>query len=303
MFNKIIFAGLAVCALLLLFIDVGSLFSQRLIEALWPIGHLSVFCFWSFLLLHYHSTIRAFSLLKQCFTLTLLCFSFGLSIEIIQPYFSREMEVQDLFLNYMGVLLSIILFSKHPIHWLFKVSYLLLIGLVLHRSALLIYDEAKAQIDFPVLASFDQEIELTRWKADQPLTIEKLIVQTGSNSMMQITFVPRQYSGVALRYFPGDWQNYNKITMRFYNPNPDALPVTLIIIDQHYDKGHPNYRDRYDQHLTIAPGYSEQSILLATIQAGVELREMDLNKIAGVDFYMYKLKSPIHLYLDSMYLQ
>lgn len=303
MFKKIIFAALAVCAFLLLFIDVGSLFSQRLIEALWPIGHLSVFCFWSFLLLHYHSTIRAFSLLKQCFTLTLLCFAFGLSIEIIQPYFSREMEVQDLFLNYMGVLLSIILFSKHPIHWLFKVSYLLLLGLVLHRSALLIYDEAKAQIDFPVLASFDQEIELTRWKADQPLMIKEPITQPVSSSMMQITFVPRQYSGAALRYFPGNWQNYSKITIGFYNPTPNALPVTLIITDRHYNKGHPNYRDRYDQHLTIAPGYSEQSILLTTIQAGVELRKMDLSKIAGVDFYMYELSSPIYLYLDTMYLQ
>ena len=303
MFKKIIFSIISLFFLLLLFVDVGDLISERLIDALWPIGHVAVFTFWGALLLLYQPKIKSAPLIKQLLLLTLFCFTFGLSIELIQPFFSRSREVGDLFLNYVGILLSIILFSRHIIHRLYKLVYCGLLSYLLFPSALSVYDQIKMYYEFPVLASFQQNIALTRWKSDQSLSLVIPNELTGVQKMMKITFVPRKYSGVALRYFQGDWQEYTNLIMRFYNPNQQSLPVTLIITDKHYNKSQPNYKDRYDQNLQIESGFSEKSISLSKIRDGVISRKMDLNKMAGVDLYMYQLDAPVHLYLDSLYLQ
>jgi len=303
MFKKIAFSIISLFFLLLLFVDVGTLIPERLINALWPIGHMTVFLFWSALLLRYQPQIKAASLKKQLLLLTLFCFTFGIIIELIQPFFSRSREVEDLFLNYVGVLLSIILFSRHIIHWLYKLAYCGLLSYLLFPSVLSIYDEIRVQVEFPVLASFQQNIALTRWKSDQPLSLSTAKILPSLPKMMKITFVPQKYSGVALRYFKGDWQAYKSLTIRFYNPNQQSVPLTLILTDRHYNKGKPNYQDRYENTLQIEPGFNEKNIPLSTIRDGVMLRKMDLSKMAGVDFYMYQLDAPVHLYLASLYLR
>ena len=332
MFKKIALAIISLCFFLLLFIDINTVISDRLIDALWPIGHVTVFAFWGSLFLLYQPTVKTASLKKQFLLMTAFCFIFGVSIELIQPFFGRSRELEDVFLNYVGMLLSIILFSHHYIHWRYKLLYFCLLGYLLSPSALCVYDEIKAKAEFPVLASFEQDVALTRWKADQPLSLaipKQLNMQQNKqlshlpsaiNKMMKVTFVPREYSGVALRYFEGDWQDYKELVIGFYNPNTateaeitesdkvgrtklETLPVTLLITDGHYDKSKPNYKDRYEKKLHIEPGFSEISIPLNTIRDGVQLRKMDLSKMAGVDFYMYELNGPINLYIDQLYLQ
>tara|TARA_R110001592_G_scaffold205288_2_gene455789 strand:+ start:75 stop:998 length:924 start_codon:yes stop_codon:yes gene_type:complete len=302
MFKKIVFSIISLFFLLLLFVDVNNVISERLINALWPIGHMTVFLFWSALLLLYQPKIKAAPLKKQLLILTLFCFTFGIMIELIQPFFSRSREVEDLFLNYVGVLLSIILFSRQLIHWFYKIAYFGLLSYLLFPSLLTIYDEIRVQVEFPVLASFQQNIALTRWKSDQPLSLSTPKTLASLQKMMKITFVPQKYSGVALRYFKGDWQAYKSLTISFYNPNQQSLPLTLILTDRHYNKGKPNYQDRYENKLQIEPGFNEKTIPLSSISDGVMLRKMDLSKMAGVDFYMYQLDVPVPLYLNSLYL-
>lgn len=303
MFKKIVFSVMTLTAITLLFLDIGELFSQRLTQAVWPFGHLFVFAFWSYLLLHYHPKVKTATASRQFTILTVLCFTLGITIELIQPFFSRTAEISDLLLNYLGVLLSFVLFGRHALHYLLKFFFILASLLLLNTSVLSIYDEIKMQYDFPLLASFHQDIELTRWKADQTLSVEMVNDGAHASPMMKVTFAPRKYSGVALRYFPHNWTGYDTLTVDFYNPNEQTLAITTIITDQHYNKNKPNYKDRYEQALHIKQGFNKITIPLASIRDKVILRKMDLSKIAGVDFYMYKLTSPITVYVDTLYLQ
>ena len=43
MLKKIVFSAMTLTAIILLFLDIGALFSQRLTQAVWPFGHLFVF--------------------------------------------------------------------------------------------------------------------------------------------------------------------------------------------------------------------------------------------------------------------
>ena len=302
--KKILLSIISMCFISLLFVDVGDFISERIIYVLWPLGHVTVFAFWTALLILYQPTINNASLIKQWCLLTLCCFGLGITIELIQPFFGRSRQLDDLFMNYIGVLLSLIIFTRHSIHWVVKAGYFVVLGYFLLPSITTAYDEVKIQFEYPKLASFDNEVALTRWKADQTLSLVRpMQLPDITTNMMKITFVKRKYSGVALRYFKGDWQHFSELTFDFYNPYEYALPVTLIITDKHYNKGKPNAKDRFDKVLQIEPGFHQINLPLDEIKQGVALREMDLDNIAGVDFYMYKIKTPIHIYLASLYLQ
>jgi len=304
MFNKIILSFISLCFISLLFIDVGDLISERIIYVLWPLGHVTVFAFWSALLILYQPSIKNAPLFKQWCLLTLCCFALGAAIELIQPFFGRSRELDDLFMNYIGVLLSLIIFTRHSINLLFKVGYFIVLSYFLLPAVTTAYDEVKMRIEFPTIASFDNEISLTRWKADQPLSlVTSKQLPDAQDKMMKITFVPRKYSGVALRYFQGNWSKFSQLSFDFYNPYEQTLSVTLIITDKHYDKGKPNPKDRFDKVLQVKPGYNDINISLDEIKQGVALRQMDLANVAGVDFYMYKLKTPTYLYLAPLTLQ
>lgn len=303
MFKKIILSIICLMFIISLFIDIGALVSGRIVDALWPIGHVAVFAFWSYLLLSYQPTMKAASLKKQFILLTLFCFIIGVGIEIVQPYFGRSKEVGDVYMDYVGVLLAIAVANRHRLHWFFKASYLVFFTYLLIPSVLTIYDEVKVRYEFPVLASFDNDISLTRWHADQPLLIATPDKIDNDLKMMKVTFVKREYSGVALRHFEGNWDGYKELTIRFYSPNEKALPVTLIATDEEYNTGKATYENRFEKKLQIQPGFSEISIPLIMIKEGVKLREMDLTKMTGVDFYMYDLTEPVYLYIDSVFLQ
>lgn len=304
MLKKTLLLVISLCFISLLFVDVGDLISERVIYVLWPIGHVTVFAFWTALLILYQPNIRNSSLIKQWYLLTLFCFGLGVTIELIQPFFGRSRQLDDLLMNYIGVLLSLILFTRHSVHWIVKTGYFVVLGYFLLPSITTAYDEVKMQLEYPNLASFDNEVALTRWKADQRLTlITPQDLPEATTNMMKITFVKRQYSGVALRYFKRDWQQFSQLSFDLYNPYKQALPVTLIMTDKHYNKGKPNAQDRFDKILQIKPGYNHIDLPLDEVKQGVALREMDLENMAGVDFYMYKLKTPTYLYLASLYLQ
>jgi hypothetical protein len=303
MLKKIALSIICLIFFALLFIDIESYISGRIVDALWPIGHVTVFAFWSFLLLEYQPSMKAASVKKQFLLLTLFCLTFGVFIEVVQPYFGRSEEAGDVYMDYVGVLLAIVVANRHRLHWFFKVSYFVLLTYLLIPTAMTVFDEAKVRYEFPIIASFDQEIALTRWQADQPLTLTTPQQLPDANKMMRVTFVKRKYSGVALRHFEGDWTGYEQLIVRFYNPNPNTLPVTLIMTDKHYNDGEKTSKNRFDKKLDIKPGLNEMAFPLAMIKAGVELREMDLSQMAGVDFYMYKLTEPVHLYIDRLYLK
>lgn len=303
MFKKIALSIICLFFFALLFIDIESFISGRVVDALWPIGHVTVFAFWSFLLLEYQPTMKAASVKKQFIILTLFCLIFGVFIEVVQPYFGRSEEAGDVYMDYVGVLLAIVVANRHRIHWVFTLSYFVLLTYLLIPTALTVYDEAKVRYEFPVIASFDQEIALTRWQADQALTLSTPQQLPNAHKMMRVTFVKRDYSGVALRHFSGDWSGYEQLVVRFYNPNAETLPVTLIATDKQYNEGETTGNNRFDKKFDVKPGLSEMTFPLEMIKTGVELREMDLSQMAGVDFYMYHLTDPVHLYIDKVYLK
>ena len=305
---------LVTCILLtLLFAHVPEFISTRLIDTLWPLGHVVSFAFWAWLLLSFNAYIKESSSKRQLIIILLATLLIGGGIALVQPFFSRSAQLGDIYYNLFGALAGYLFFGNfnksNKRLLISRGLYTLLFLYLLFPALQTAKDEYEMRMDFPTIAKFDSAAELTRWKADSRLTLTNSneLPQTKITdiNLMKATFTEKEASRVVLRFFVGDWQGYNQIKFSFFNPNDNALKVRLIITDKIYDKetseNHTsNHNDRFGQWLIIEPGWGDYNIALVDIKNAPTTREMDLSKMAGIDLYMYDLFEPITLYIHKI---
>jgi len=310
MLKKITLALLTCLLVSLLFIDVPHLIPFRLMLTLWSIGHIVVFAFFAGLQLTFSANLKNASFIKQFAWLTATSIFIGVSIELIQPFFSRTAELEDLFFNYLGTLAILIFMGNLPasksVNNSIKTLYMLVLIYLIKPALLTAYDEYRMHKDFPIISSYYNETALTRWKADFPVKLapQKLPFES-QNRLLQTTFVVKKASRVVMRFFNGNWQagqsqGYSKVQLRFYNPQQQTLPLTVIMTDEFYGKSTANWKYRFSTKINLPHGWSSHFIKLEEIQKKPEARDIDLSKMAGIDFYMYKLKTPTSLYIDEI---
>jgi hypothetical protein len=305
--KKTLLIALTCLLISLLFIEVPHIIPFRLILTLWPLGHIAVFALLSLLSLTYLPFLKHAKWQQQLLWLTLGCAVVGISIELIQPLFSRTAELEDVFLNYLGTLATFIIMGNFTNHQMVKLSLKSLYGVLLiyliTPTFLTAYDEYRLLNDFPSIATYYNETSLSRWKANGSLAIlNKEDLNNAQNNMLQATFTTRSASRVVMRFFNENWQigDYKKLQFRFFNPNVEQVPLTIIMTDKHYDKSHSNKKYRFEEKIKLDVGWSTHTILLDDIKQQPSAQNLDLTKMAGIDFYMYKLTKPITLLIDEI---
>jgi hypothetical protein len=307
MFKKLALIAFSCLLISLLFIEVPDIIPIRLILTLWPIGHIAVFAFLSALLLTYSRFLKHAKWQQQLFWLTLACSVVGITVELIQPIFSRTAELEDLLLNYLGTLAVFVTMGNFSHYQKVKLSLKGLYGILLlylmAPTFLTAYDEYRLLDDFPSIATYYNETSLSRWKADGSLAIlNKEDLNSAQNNILQATFPAQSASRVVMRYFNENWQiaGYQNLQVRFYNPTKKQLPLTIILTDKRYKKSHSNRKYRFEEKIQLDAGWSTHTILLDDIQHQPSARKIDLTKMAGIDFYMYKLTDPVTLLIDEI---
>jgi hypothetical protein len=308
MLKKILALFVTFILIILLFSRVPGFISGRLMETLWPLGHIICFSFWGWLLISFSSDINNSTSQRQLLVLLLTTLIIGGGIELLQPFFSRTAQLSDIYYNLFGTFSAYLFFGNFNKNNKFLItSRFLYIALLLYLTfpvMQVVKDEYDLRMDFPTIVKFDSQSELTRWKADLPLAIVNSSAlsepRVTDANLMKITFAAKKDSRAVLRFFSGDWQGYKQIKFSFFNPNQTSLKARLIITDKIYNKSKSNHNDRFGKWLLIDSGWNEYNVALAEIKNAPTEREIDLSNIAGVDFYMYHLKEPIILYINKI---
>ncbi|PKF60381.1 hypothetical protein CW745_15040 [Psychromonas sp. psych-6C06] len=317
MFKKASLILIATLLITMLFGEIPELLPFRLILTLWPLGHIVVFAFFSSLALKKIPYVRRANFKRQFLLLSLSCFIIGTCIELLQPLFYRSAEVEDLFYNYLGTLLALFYLGNftpsQPIKMALRASYAFVLITLLTPTILTAYDEYRLRKDLPVIANYYNQTALTRWKADGPISIINIDTlpegyKGRNHNILQARFESRKASRVVLRYFEENWQTgdvnenaaYQQLQFDFFNPNQTTVPLRIIMTDKHYGKKHATRAYRFGRTVLLPPGWSTHQISLIDIQQNPTARDIDLTQMAGIDFYMYKLKEPITLFIDEI---
>ncbi len=166
----------------------------------------------------------------------------------------------------------------------------------------LLRDEQNAKIGFPLLSGFESKLELTRWTGDADFILSKVIKNTGESSL-KIFLNTSKYSGVSLKYFPKEWEFYNLLSFKIFNPQNAFIKITCRIHDKKHTEGKQVYTDRFNKTYTLLKGWNTIEIDLNDVRNAPFKRKMNMNNIYGFGIFVISQKENKTIYLDDVLLK
>lgn len=297
--------------LVLLFLGGTTDVNSRSIQAFWNLGHIALFLSLGYLLLTPPSALAGYSFGKQAVIILCLALVLGGVVELIQATIGRSMDYADIARNTVGAILALVFFAPSR-HALAKPARLTLqtLSLILFAGAstpfaLAVWDEQRALTQWPVLANFEDRVQLSRWSStgDARLSIAKPAANR-TRPTMKVDFGTSQYAGANLDYFPRDWSYYQQLTIEIYNPATSPLKITCRIHDRlHSLSTAQQHEDRFNRSYQLQPGWNEINITMQALLAAPSQRPMDIESINNLQLFVSRLDSNATVYIGRIYLQ
>lgn len=279
------------------FIGGPDWLSSPLYRALWDLGHFAFFA----LLLVLIQMHRPLVHWRQWLLVGGMVLIIGGAIEFVQAQIGRDGTWADVWHNLIGAGLGLFWGQKaNRKVWVGRwVASLALVPSLAFTAKLALVQYESAQ-QFPLLAGFETQRELLRWKGAATRTNE--YASEGQHSL-KIEFGTTKYSGISFNYFLGDWRTYERLSMDIYNPDTQPLTVVLRVHDHAHDRGESAYHDRFNTRLQIQPGWNYHSLALAEIKQAPRAREMNFQQMRTLGLFTVELPAPRVIYLDNLRLE
>jgi len=249
--------------------------------------------------------VSRMSLIWQWTTILAITFLIGVSIEVMQYGTTRTPNTGDILRDLTGSLLVLVfgpLGSKmrpENIRFSLQISVLALTLVQLWPLTRSLVDEAISQYQFPLLSGFETPFEIERWEGGDKISVETISPDSNDKSL-KISLTTNAYSGVALKYFDGDWESARTLKISLYNPDTDPLRITCRIHDLWHSDGNEKYEDRYNRSFLLKPGWNQIEMDLDEVKQSPSDRNMDMSRIRGVMLFTVSLPAPRILYLDEV---
>lgn len=235
--------------------------------------HLPLFFTACYLLYQYLKTNTKKPLNLQPKHIAFLIFLAGLTIEIIQPLFSRGFSIKDITTNFFGTLIFYLYVSQ-------KRGLLTFTALLASCFVLIpIFNDYKLYqkrlISFPIL--FDPSTVLI--KAAESSFDSKL---TTPSKTCELEIVPskKKWSGVKINMGYSNWERYRTLAIALKNPKDSPMNLGLRIDD---DGDSKEFENRYNSDIYLpANSNIELEIPIASISKKVTARKFNLTKIKRI---------------------
>lgn len=278
--------------------------SPRSFKATWNLGHILYFALLP-LLVFLHPRLKAVPHRTQILLIIGLTLVIGILVELLQYGFTRSPDIQDIYRNLIGAMVAVVFLMpvKRSIPKfllnLLGIAVVLMVVTQLVPIAVALVDEYRARRDFPCLSDFQTPFQIHRWGGSAGMSIANN-VGTPGNRALQADLTTRQYSGVKLKYFPANWQQYKRLQFRILNPSPQPLSLTCRIHDELHTQGIQHYQDRFNRTYAISQGWNTISIDLSEVRKSPQNRPMDLTRIRGISIFATRLAHPRTIYIDDL---
>jgi len=273
---------------------------------LWDLGHVLLFTIASYLLIRDFNRLSGKSFWIHIALITILCSVIGIITELIQVNFDRTPDIGDLGRDILGGWIAVVFFIPSRLHIAkkllkrFKIIVVLLSLLALFPITRSVADEVLAQVQFPLLSDFETRFEIYRWDAYYSKVTIDTSVATSGRASMKIMLSISKYSGIFLKHFPTNWEDYRHLNFSLYNPDIDSLILVIRIHDENHRNYNYHYSDRFNKHVTITSGWNNISIPLQEIKVAPKTRLINLAKIEMLGIFAVNLPQPRTIYIDHV---
>ncbi len=292
---------------MLFFISGPDYYALRSFKNLWNLGHI---LFFSLLpLLIFNDSKASTSYPKHVLFIMVLALLLGTLIEILQTGLdSRIPDVGDILRNIIGALVGSVFLlpsrKNFPKKRLVVIQMLVALLVIMQIAPVVsaFWDEKLANRQFPLLSSFETPFEIDRWTGGVVFEVSDDIKKNGVTAM-KVMLNTDTYSGVALKYFPGDWEGYRFFQFSVFNPESDELKLTCRIHDWQHTQSRQKYEDRFNRSFSILQGWHTVTIPLEQVELAPENRQMDMQRIQGVGIFAVRLPYTRTIYIDDVRLK
>lgn len=213
----------------------------------------------------------------------------------------RSFQVGDIIHDLMGSLFFLLIAYQYKRN----MRQRMLLSMNIMAAALLLFaslpviatalDELRSKRDFPLLASFEMRGEMKRWKIDEVNDRSHLHATQGNRSL-RIELTPGLYPGASFNHPPRDWRGYDTLRFDAFLEGENPLPFTVRINDLAHNE---EYDDRYNRTFTLKPGPNQVNISLSDVEHAPKGRLMDMERIAMICIFSYKLQEQRTVYFDN----
>jgi VanZ family protein len=281
--------------------------SPRSLDAVWDLGHIAVFSFWSYLLITWKPVEEA-PLARQWWIVALFCLVGGGATEGIQFLLGRDASVGDFLRDVLGGGITLTWFTPwsrtvpRRVRGMVRslsASFLLVAGLPL---AVALYDEGIARAQFPLLSDFETPFEEDRWHRFANFSVDRSVARHGKASL-RVEMDTSLYSGVSFVYFPRNWTGYRFLRLDVLNPSSEEIGITCRVHDLRHEGGEQRYEDRFNKRFHLRQGWNDLRIDLMEVARAPVGRTMDLGEIRGMGLFASKLPAPRTIFVDYVRLE
>jgi hypothetical protein len=236
----------------------------------------------------------------------------GVAAEWLQTHVGRSASAQDAFANAAGAAAGLLwvigLRSQQRARRVaMNVGVVALILAAYTYPLLVLLDVYLAHRSFPVLASFEQPLELSRWKPLNAKLQRSRKYATDGSWSLRMDWRVAKYPAAALSLPARDWTPYEELVFDIVweASDPVATTRTLSVIVKVQDQRHNHqHEDRYHQQFTLRPGQLEEvRVPLMRVAYAPQDRLMDMSRIDKVELFTVRPQTRLTLYLDNMRLE
>ncbi len=300
--NALLTATVSIC-LVLFFVGGPGYSSSRSYSCFWDLGHILFFAILTYLTLVNWPQGSKTTFWRQGLIVLAATVVLGSLIELAQTASFRSADLTDVARDIIGSLVALVFWAPNrksiseTVLRIFQIISVILVAMTLLPLAVAVIDETTARNQFPVLSDFETPFERGRWIGNVDFSIDHKIHFHGSASL-KVMLNTSKYSGVALKYFPGNWQGFEQLQLSIYNPDPEPIQLTCRIHDRRHTLGVQHYADRFNKRFSISAGWNLVKIPLSQVENAPQKRKMALNQIQGLGIFAVSLAEPKSVFLD-----
>ncbi len=240
-----------------------------------------------------------------------LCvFILGVLVEFAQMMTGRSASMHDAIANGLGIIAAVCLCfavlnaREHPDRrWLSLTASaiaMVMIGLALARPVRIITDIIVARQSFPLINSFEREMELTRWYFDDCCGQRTDQNVTHGAYSMRIMLDRAPHPAATLIETVPDWSDVQtlELDVTLARSYPQPLDVILKVIDKH----HANYdTDTARKTFTLQPGKTTRIVIeREEMITGPETRKLDMQGIKLISLLAIAPKTATFMDVDHV---
>ncbi len=241
----------------------------------------------------------------------LILFAFGAGMELVQNVMGRHAAFHDAVANGLGILAAILCFWAWQLsrrnaksRWIPRSMFLaagFLLAIAWWTPAVILWDVAKVRRDFPMLASFESEIELQRFffRECRPRLTRR--DATDQLYAMEITFAPTSYPAATLFEMQPDWSAAEKLELDVVldeSYSGESVEFMVKVVDSHHSDDHA---DTFRQSFRLKRGIPTHiEIDREELVNGPDTRPLDLSSIRYVDLLVLRPGETTKVRVDSL---